>query len=319
MANQYTSILTTPGLADNTVKTMYDFAFGWALNALPMYRQFVDKRPEQVNGPSNSIVLQKYNYFADTDVTAAKTPLNEELDVDSRKMPATSTITLNLNEYGDAITKTRKLTLFSFADVDMAAVRLLSDECAKVIDELIQDTMVTGTQVLRPSGRATTGAVTATDKIDSTTIRKAVSKLRRNQALPWEGGLYAVGVHPDVVHDLREETGQGGWLQPQEYGVSQDRLWNGEVGVYQGCRFFENARTRKATDGASSATVYRSYVLGREAVAEKMVVEPNVIVSPIVDKLQRFRSLGWYWVGGFALYRNETLVRLESASSISGI
>jgi N4-gp56 family major capsid protein len=296
---------------------MYDFAFGWALNATPIYRQFVDKRPEQVNGPSNSIVLQKYNYFADADVTAAKTPLTEELDVDSRKVPTTSTVTLALNEYGDAITKTRKLQLFSFADVDMAAVNILSDECAKVMDELIQDTMLTGTQVIRVQARASTGAVTATDKFDSTTLRKTVSKLRRNQAQTWDGGLYGVGVHPDVVHDLREETGQGGWLQPQEYGVAQDRLWRGEVGVYQGCRFFENPRTRKAADGAAGANVYRTHVIAREAIAEKMAVEPNVVISPVVDKLSRFRSLGWYLVGGWALYRPEALVRIESSSSIA--
>jgi N4-gp56 family major capsid protein len=318
VTNQYTSILTG-GLSDNTVKTMYDFAFGWALNATPMMRQFVDKRPEQVNGPSNSIVLQKYNFFTSTDVTAAKTPLNEELDVDSRKVPATSTVTLSLNEYGDAITRTRKLTYFSFADVDMAATKLLADECSKVIDELLQDTMVAGTQVLRPNSRTTTGTVTSTDELDSTTLRKAVSKLRRNQVQPWEGNLYAAAVHPDVVHDLREETGQGGWLNPVEYGVSQDRIWAGEVGVYQGLRFHENARLRTATDGATSAKVYRSFILGREGVAEKMVQEPGVVVSPVTDKLQRFRSLGWYFVGGWAIYRDEAIVRLESASSIANI
>lgn len=318
MANEYTSILTG-GLSDNTVKEMYDFAFGWALNATPMYRQFVDKRPERVNGPSNSIVLQKYNYFDEAAITAAKSPLNEEMDVDSRKIPSTSTVTLTLAEYGDAVTRTRKLNYFSFADVDMAATRLLADQASKVLDELLQDVMVGGTQVIRPNARSTTGAVTSTDEFDSTTLRKAVTKLRRNQALPWAGGLYAVGTHPDVVHDLREESGQGGWLNPMEYGVDQSRLWQGEVGVYQGCRFFENARTRSATDGASSAKVYRSYVLGREFIAEKMVQEPGVVVGPVTDKLARFRTLGWYMVGGWTIYRNETAVRIESASSVASI
>lgn len=318
MANQFSSILTG-GYSDNTVKTMYDFSFGWALNATPMMRTFVDKRPEQVNGPSNSIVLQKNAYFTSSDVTAAKTPLNEEQDVDSRKIPATTTVTLTLNEYGDAITKTKKLRVLSFGDVDMVAVELLADECAKVVDELVQDELLNGTAVIRPSGRAATANVTSTDYINSTTIRKAVSKLRRNQARPWSGQNYAIAVHPDVVHDLREETGQGGWLQPQEYGASQERIWKGEVGVYQGAVFYENARLRTGTDGSSSAKVYRSFVIGREAVAEKMIEEPNVILSPVTDKLQRFRSLGWYFHGGWKIYRDDALVRLESASSIASI
>jgi hypothetical protein len=50
-----------------------------------------------------------------------------------------------------------------------------------------------------------------------------------------------------------------------------------------------------------------------------MVQEPGVVVSPVTDKLQRFRSLGWYFVGGWAIYRDEAIVRLESASSIANI
>lgn len=321
MANVYTSIATTPGLADNTVKTMYDFFFRWALNETPIYRQFVDVTPQAVNGPAKQIVLQKYNYLDETAVTAAKTPLNEELDVDARKMPATSPVTLNLNEYGDAAVRTKQINLYSFADVDMAIVEALSDQSSKVIDELVQDTMLTGTQVLRAAGRASTATVAATDYLTSGVLRKAVTKLRRNQVRTWDSdGSFAIGTHPDVVHDLREETGAGGWRLPHEYAAgNQDALFRGEIGKWEGLRFYENARTRTGTDGASSAKVYRSYVLGREAVVEKMLEEPSVQIGPVTDKLNRFKTFGWTFVGGWALYRNESIVRLESASSVASI
>ena len=121
MANQYTSIQTTPGLSDNTVKTMYDFAISMLYRETPMYRAWTDKRPEQVNGPAQTITLQKQQFFDTATVTAAKTPLNEELDVDSQKLPATTTVDLTVNEYGGAVTRTKKIRYFSFADVDAIA------------------------------------------------------------------------------------------------------------------------------------------------------------------------------------------------------
>jgi N4-gp56 family major capsid protein len=317
MANQYTSI-ATGGLSDNTVKTMYDFAFGLVFRETPMYRMWVDKRPEQVNGPAQTIQLQKQDWFGTALVTAAKTPLNEEYDVDSLKLPPTLTVNLTVNEYGAAVTSTKKLHYFSFADVDAIAARTVAAHCADVMDELVQDVLVTGTQVIRAQGRASTGAVTATDYLKGTELRKTVTKLRTNKVPAWGGNMYAGGIHPHVIHDLREATGQGEWRLPHEYSAGMSGpLWQGEFGEFEGIRFVQNTRTRRAQDGSSSAWVYRTFVQGREAIAEKVYEEPNFVLGPVTDKLQRFRTTGWYGVLGWALYRDESLVRLESSSSVA--
>lgn len=319
MANQYSSI-ATGGLSDNTVQTMYDFAFGMVLRETPMYRTWVDKRPEQVNGPGSTLILQKQDWFSSALVTAAKTPLSEELDVDSLKLPATQTVTLTVAEYGAAITTTKVLHYFSFADIDAIAVRTAAAHCADVVDELIQDTLVTGTQVARANGRTSTGAVTSTDYLAGAQLRKAVTKLRTNKVPAWGGDFYAGGIHPHVIHDLREATGQNEWRLPHEYAAgNQIPLWTGEFGEFEGIRFVQNTRTRTATDGSTSAKVYRTFIQGREAIAEKVVEEFNPVVGPVVDKLQRFRTIGWYGVWGIALYRDESLMRLESSSSVASL
>lgn len=318
MANQYTSI-ATGGLSDNTVKTMYDFAFGLVYRETPTYRLWVDKRPEQVNGPGQTIVLQKQDFFNAASVNAAKTPLNEELDVDSTALPATLTTNLTVNEYGFAVTRTKKLRYFSFADVDAVAARSVAAHCADTMDELVQDVLAQGTQILRAAGRASTVTITAADYLKATNVRQAVTKLRTNKVPAWGGNFYAAGVHPHVVHDLREEVGSGSWRVPSEYGTSQMQIWQGEFGEFEGVRFVQNTRTRKATDGASSATVYRTWVQGREAIAERVVEEPNVVMGPVTDKLQRFRTLGWYGLLGWCLYRNESLVTLQSSSSVANL
>lgn len=315
MANQYTSITTTPGLSDNTVKTMYDFAIAMVYRETPMYRAWVDKRPEAVNGPGQTIQLQKQQFFDSASVTAAKTPLNEEQDVDSTKLPPTLTVDLTVNEYGMAVTRTKKLKYFSFADVDGIAARSVGAHQADVLDELVQDVMVQGTQILRAQNRSAVGNITATDYIRATDIRKSATWLKANK-VPGFGSFYAGGIHPHVLHDLREETGSGSWRVPTEYGMSQSNIWTGEFGEFEGVRFVTNTRTRTGTDGSASAKVYRTFILGREAIAEKVVEEPNTVLGPVIDKLQRFRTIGWYGVLGWALYRNESLVIIQSASSV---
>ena len=65
-----------------------------------------------------------------------------------------------------------------------------------------------------------------------------------------------------------------------------------------------------------SAKVFRTILAGKQALAEAIAEEPHVVVGPIVDKLMRFRPIGWYGVLGFARYREAALYRIESTSSI---
>jgi hypothetical protein len=39
----------------------------------------------------------------------------------------------------------------------------------------------------------------------------------------------------------------------------------------------------------------------------------------VTDKLQRFRSVGWYGLLGWTLYRNESLVILQGSSSMVNV
>jgi hypothetical protein len=36
--------------------------------------------------------------------------------------------------------------------------------------------------------------------------------------------------------------------------------------------------------------------------------DPSVVVAPVVDRLQRFASIGWYFLGGFARFRSEAVL-----------
>ena len=314
MAVVYTSIQTAGGWQTNTVKPAWDLLFHLALNAQPICRQFVDIRPAQPTHQGSSVTLQIKNNFAESVVTAAKTPLTEESDVDAVQVPATSTVTLTPNEYGLATVRTLKIKNRSMVPLDPEAARVVGDHCGKTVDELLQDRMIAGTQVYRGGGKAATNLVTAADTLTSDMIRKSVTLLRGNQAAPRDGQFYVGVIHPNVSYDLRKEAGSGGWRVPMEYQTNE-RLFAGEIGAWEGVRFIENPRTRNANDGASSAQVYRSYILGREALAEAVVTEPHLVIGPIVDRLERFRPVGWYGDFDFQIFRQEALVRLETGTA----
>ena len=162
----------------------------------------------------------------------------------------------------------------------------------------------------------TTSGITSDDVISAADVRKAVAKLRSNKANGRKGSLYWCGIHPEVSHDLRAETGAASWRNPHEY-QSNDAIWAGEIGQFEGAYFVESPRLYKAADG-DSTTVYRTFVAGQQALAEAVAEEPHVVVGPVVDRLMRSRPIGWYGVLGFGVYRNEALYRIESASSIAG-
>lgn len=316
MAVVYTSIQTAGGWQTNTVKPAWDLLFHLALNAQPICRQFVDVRPAQPTHQGNSVTLQIKQNFSEAAVTAAKTALTEESDVDTVQLPATTTVTLTPAEYGFGTIRTLKIANRSMVPVDPEIARAVGDHAGKVTDELLQDRMITGTQVYYGGSATSTATVAAADTLTSAMIRKAVTKLRVQQAVPRDGSNYVGVIHPNVSYDLRSESGSGGWRLPMEYQTNE-RLFVGEIGQWEGVRFVENARTRKANDGSTGATVYRSFILGREALAEAVVVEPHIVIGPIVDRLERFRPVGWYGDFDFQIFRNEALVRLETGSAAS--
>ncbi len=294
------------------VQKAYDRLLEFALRSEPLLRSVADKRPARQAFPGSTVVLQRY-----VDLDPKTSTLSETTDPDAVALTTPTSVTITLNEYGNAVLVTRALELFSLADVDPAIANIIAYNLADSIDDVVSTTLTGGTNVIYGGARTSTATITASDTIDSADIRKAVAKLRANKAKARRGSYYWCGIHPEVSHDLRAETGSAGWLLPNQYGSAQDRIWAGEIGTYEGAYFVESPRLYTATDGSSSAKVYRTIIAGQQALAEAVAEEPHVVIGPVVDRLMRHRPMGWYGVLGFARYREEALYRIESGSSIA--
>ena len=306
----------TPSNGAGLVQKAYDRLVEFALRSQPLLRSVADKRPARQSMPGSSVVFQIYS-----DLSKATTALSEQVDPDSVAIGAPTAVTVVLNEYGNAVLTTRKLQLMSLAEVDPAIANIVAFNMADSIDEIVQTELRGGTNVIYASNASGTRAtattnVTGAHTLKAADIRLAVAKLRANKSVARKGSLYWCAIHPEVSHDLRAETGSASWRLPHEY-QSNDAIWAGEIGTFEGAYFIESPRMYNATDGGSSARVFRTLLAGQQALAEAVAEEPHVVIGNVTDKLMRLRPIGWYGVLGFKRYREEALYRIESSSSIN--
>lgn len=314
MPNTYTgtAAISNQSAMTNLIQTAYDKYVEMALRSMPLIRGLVDKQPVDVTSPGVTIQLALYS----SELADATTALTENVDPDSVALPTPGTVSLTINEYGNAVLLTKKLGLTSLTDVDPIAADLIAWNMASTIDTLVMSTARQGTNVVLPTGRAATANITGTDAITTAQIRRAVAKLRAGNAVPRVDGLYACYIHPEVSHDLRAETTGGGFQDLHKYAAPEN-FWPGFIGTYEGAYFIESPRMYNATDGATSTRVFRTILAGKQFLAEAVAEEPHTVIGPVTDKLNRHRPLGWYGALGWARYREAAGYRVESTSTIN--
>ena len=382
---------TSTGTITALVQAAYDQYVRMALRSIPVMRSLADVKPVQQAMPGSSVVFSIYS-----DLAQATSTLSEASDVSSIALGNPSQVTVTLNEYGSAVTTTKKLNLTSFNDVDAALADIIAYNAADSIDNVVGQVLSAGTNVLYangPSGTAPTAssAVLPVDTMSVADIRNAVVTLRTNKALPRMGELYAAYLHPRQSADLRAETGTGGFQELSKY-VDRTPFVAGAVGVIEGAFVVETPRvlnglklstgitptvsitnvaltsnvvtittavahglgtgqvvtvaavTNTAVNGtftitgttsttftyaltasnitsvADTGTVtftnnYRAIIAGREALAEAQAADISTVIGPEIDALRRFRTIGWYYFGGFNRLRESALIRIESAAT----
>jgi N4-gp56 family major capsid protein len=387
---------TGTGTITALVQTAYDQYVRMALRSIPVMRSLADVKPVQQAMPGSSVVFSIYS-----DLAQATSTLTETSDVSSIALGNPNTVTVTLNEYGSAVTTTKKLNLTSFNDVDSALADIIAYNAADSIDNVVGQVLSNGTNVIYsngPTGAAPTSSATIlpVDTITVSDIRNAVVTLRTNKALPRMGELYAAYLHPRQSADLRAETGTAGFQELTKY-VDRTPFVAGAVGVIEGAFVVETPRvlnglklgsgatqqitptiaitntaltsdvatvttaaahglgvgqvvtvaavtattlngtftvatvptattftyakvTANVSSAADTGTVtftnnYRAIIAGREALAEAQAADISTVIGPEIDALRRFRTIGWYYFGGFNRLRESALIRIESAAT----
>lgn len=303
----------------------YDRLIDKPLRADLIFNDLVTKKPTRQSMPGSSVVLNIKNELA-----AATTPLTEGTDVTPVAMSDTP-VTVTLNEYGNATETTAKLRGTSYVEVDPEAAETIGFNAALSLNALALaplSAFSTAAQVIYGGAATSRVTVAAGHIIARQDLSKARAKLIGANVHGFYGGAgigtsYVAVMHPDVEYDLRNATAAGSWRAPKEYVDTQD-LYNGETGWFENFRIIVNSLANKRVDAGVGAVVdvYDTLFMGNGALAKAFSTTdgngdmPQAVIGPQTDRLRRFHPIGWYWLGGFAIYRGAAVVRLESSSSI---
>jgi len=313
---------TTSSLSVDQVA--FDRLAYFALRSEMLFDQAADVQPVAQAMPGTGVTFTIFN-----DIAAATSTLSETTDVTPTAL-SDSQVTVTLNEYGNAVVTTAKLRGTAFLDVDAAAANLIGYNAGDSLDQVVREVLAAGTNVAYggggssdPSSRVT---VAAEDIIEANDIRKQTAALRGANVATFNG-YYMGYIHPDVSYDLRRETGNASWNAPH-INVDTENIYNGEIGTFESVRFIETPRAKVFTDASNGTSttgnvdVYCTHIMGRQALAKAYSqIDGNgafakVVRGPVVDSLMRFNPIGWYWLGGYGRFREASLRRIESSSSI---
>ena len=288
----------------------------FALRSQPMFEMVADVKSTNQSHPGSAVQFNIYN-----DLSQATSALTETSDVTAVAL-GDSTVTVTLAEYGNAVTTTAKLRGTSFLNVDADAANIIGYNMGNSIDKIVQGVLVGGTNVLYGGDATATAELAAGDTITASLIRKSVANLRGDSAPTMDGGVYVGFIHPDVSFDLREDTAVTDIIQ---YQIRQDGsgVRMGSIGTFGGVDFIETPRIDLVADaGASNVDQYNTVICGKQALAKAhsrgagFGENPSVVFGPVTDSLRRFQTVGWYHLVGYNRFREASLQRIETSSSI---
>jgi N4-gp56 family major capsid protein len=305
-------------------QTAFDRIAYFALRSELLFDQAADVQPTAQSMPGSAVTFTIFS-----DLSAATSTLNEVTDVTPVAL-SDSQVTVTLAEYGNAVVTTAKLRGTSFLNVDTAAANIVGYNAGDSIDQIVREVLAAGSNVVYATGGSTTPSARTSiqpeDTLAGDDIRKVVAQLRGANVATFNGS-YLGYMHPDVSYDFRGANGAANFRDPHTY-VDTANIYNGEIGQWESVRFIETPRAKvfsNASDGSgSTGTVdaYCTHVMGRQALAKAYSftdgngATPKIVRGNVTDILMRLQPLGWYWLGGYGRFREASLRRIESASSI---
>lgn len=304
----------------------YDRTLLYRAVAYFAHTKFAQVRDIPRNGGTNTIKFRRYG-----NLTAATTALSEGITPAGSSLSVTD-ITATVAQYGDYITVTDVVDYESKDPVLIEAAEILGDQAGDTLDQLTRDVLAAGT-VVTYVGQSSRGAITTSDLITATEVRKAVRTLKNAKArritrmINASTGIatepvsaaYIGIVHPDTTYDLQDETG---WVPVEKYSSTMKVMEN-EVGKLNDVRFVETTNAKIFTGaGASSIDVYATVIMGMDAYGITRISGESLknIVKPLgsagtADPLDQRATSGWKATFVAKILNDSFMVRLEHAVS----
>ncbi len=225
---------------DNLNKT---YSPGVAPSVVEYYERSLleNMKPEMVHNrdaqkrtlPEHNGKTVKFRRF--TPFAAITAPLAEGVTPEGQTLTETA-FTAMVKPYGGHVELTDEINFYMLDNMHQETAKLLGDQAALSLDTISRNALNAGMNVQYAGGKATRGAVAATDVLTFAEIKKAVRTLKRKNVKPFADGFYHAIVHPDVVHDLTSDTM---WVDVAKYQDKQ-KTEKYELGTIYKVKFFES-------------------------------------------------------------------------------
>jgi len=292
------------------VTKAYDLAVYPELRPQLIFDQFATVRATRLTHRGGSVRFS----FVD-DITDQTTPLLENIDVDSVSM-SSKALSVSMDEYGTAVTTTNLLRGTSMIPIDPLVAERVGYNAGKSMDRIAKTALDVASVTYDD---ATTTSITeigsSSTYLNSYLLQEGVSLLEEANVRPFMSEAYVLVVSPKQAQHLKAENTNQGWryVTSRNEGAAMNSIYRGEIGMYEGVRIVVNNNLGASTTG---------YLMGAEALAKVhsdapgFGPQPRVVVSPVVDKLRRFASIGWYHLVGYSVFRPEALIRVNTAGTL---
>ena len=307
--------------SDLFVGTAYDLGVRDAQRPNLILDQFATETPSNL---THNSATKRVFFMDDIPEAAGTTPLLENLDVDSVAITGRS-LDMVQREYGLTVARTNLLRGQSMVPFDPIAARKVGWNSGRVQDALARNAFTASTLAMKtPSGATLTGTIAVlapqitgpvAGYVTTDVLQEATVLLQNQNAEPFRNDSYVMVCTPRAVQHLRAETGVSGWRDVVQHTPSDGNMGNsiyrGYVGTYEGV---EVVVSRNMTAGTA-------LVFGKEAFAKTypnmdgMGPYPTPVVAPVTDSLRRFAKIGWYWLGGYSIFRPQNVVKITHSAN----
>lgn len=276
------AINTTLSTASATAlnKTFYDRQLLESASTKLVHALYGQRRSIPENN-GKRVQFRRWELF---DPNAAMNPLTEGVTPSDSQALSQSTVEAEVKQYGAYVEVSDLLSLTGFDQTVSDSAELLGEQIGTVIEWVTRDELNSGDNVLYCGGKASRGALTASDKLTFADVRKAVRTLKRAKArqftTDFDGKLrephYVCICSPEATHDLQSETL---WQNVSAYSAAE-RIYSGEIGRMFGVVFVES----------TEAMIYKQSLLAK--VESHSAGSADVVLDELTDLAYSYYKAG---------------------------
>ncbi len=260
--NTNTTISTASTTALN--KTHFDRELLAFARTKFIHARYGQKRPIPRNGGKH-VEFRRWNIFdpklAIGGLTEGVTPEGQEL--------SQTTVEATVKQYGAFVTVSDLLDKTALDQVMDDAQELLGEQLGTVLEWVTRDAMAAGNNVRYAGGKTSRLLLSASDKLTTVDVRKAVKTLKKAKARKFNGTEYGGKARkehyicicgPDATFDLQDDEA---WEKVSEYS-NAEAIYSGEIGRLYGVVFVESTEAKSYEASYTGKVI--SYTSGTKTV-----------------------------------------------------